>query len=229
MARSRRAILRAAALLAVAFVCIAVAVPAGAADEPVFPLNETQLSALERYRSEPGDKAFAASPGGRFASRSGLASLTAAVRAALETCDEGIRDPRNRCVIVDVNGTMLAPALQYAQIVRIDRTQLNQTIPLTDLNPGVDTWRALRGFEDRRRHKAFAMNLSGAWARAWDAATLAEAAREALAACNRQDRAREAPCFLYGLDDRLAEPGELQLRPDGQVIGLSVPGDGASN
>ncbi|GEM_PF-2944755 len=229
MVLARRAISRAVIVFAVMAAGLAMAAAARAADRPVFDLSEQQLSALERYRSEPGDKAFAASAGGRFASESGLASLTVAVRSALQSCDAGIRDPRNRCIIVDVNGTMLDPALQYAQIFRIDPTQTHQPLPLADLNPGVDTWRALQGYRTKRQHKAFAMNLGGAWARAWDAASPAEAAREALAACNKQERAEDTPCFLYGLDDRMADAGDLQLMPDGTVTGLPAPREEMSN
>jgi len=63
---------------------------AGAAeafDQPVFPLNDAQLKALEEYQTAKGIKAFAAGPEGQFSAQSGFASASIAVREVLKACD----------------------------------------------------------------------------------------------------------------------------------------------
>jgi hypothetical protein len=188
--------------------------PALAFDEPVFPLNADQLEALELYGTARGVKAFAAGPEGQFSAQSGFVSAAVAAREALKACDKGISQRTKRCILIDLNGDPVPLALQHAQMMRIDDEISEGPVSLRDLTFGIDTWRAYQGFAEKGEHKAFALSLKGVWARSWDAASLEEAEKEALEACNRNEAAATAPCFIIARDGVLAPAAELQAKSD---------------
>jgi hypothetical protein len=188
--------------------------PAWSFEPPIFELNEAQLKALETYGSAKGAKAFAVGPEGQFAAEVGYASAMVAVREALKACDREITDQRKRCIIIDLDGQPLPLALQYAQQLRIDDSVAAKPLALRDLAFGVDAWRAYQGYREKDEHKAFALSLKGPWARSWDAASIEEAEKEALDACNRNAPAKQAPCFIMGRDKELVPTAGLVAKPD---------------
>jgi len=197
--------------------CLAVgfgAAPVAAYEPPVFPLNEEQLKAYGTYQNTAGEKAFAAGPGGQFSAQAGFASLTVAVRQALVECDKGIAKPEERCIIIDQNGAMVPLALQFAQASRADAAKLEAPLPLRDLILDTDAWPALEGLAEKPGHKAFAISLRGPWARAWEAGSIEEAEREAIAACDKNERAQAAKCFVFMRDGNHVDPGDLMVAPD---------------
>jgi len=187
---------------------------AAAYESPIFPLNEDQLKAYGAYQSAPGEKAFAAGPAGQFSAQTGYASALAAVRDALAECDKGGGDPQKSCIIIDQNGTMLPLALQFAQQSRADAKKLAQPLPLRDLVLDADAWPALEGMAEKPGHKAFAISLKGPWARSWEAGSIEEAEKEALAACDKNERAKEAKCFVLLRDGMSVDAGTLEIAPD---------------
>jgi hypothetical protein len=187
---------------------------ASAFESPLFPLNEDQLKAYGAYQAAPGEKAFAAGPTGQFSAQTGYASALAAVREALAQCDKAGSDAKNSCIIIDQNGMMLPLALQFAQQSRADAAMLEQPLPLRDLVLDADAWPALQGLADKPGHKAFALSLKGPWARSWEAGTIEEAEKEALAACDKNERAKSAKCFIYARDGANVEAGTLEFTPD---------------
>ncbi len=189
------------------------AVSAEAFEPPLIPLNEEQVKAYGAYQSAPGEKAFAAGPGGRFSAQTGYASGLAAVRAALVECDKG-GDAKAGCIIIDQNGAMLPLALQFAQQARADASKLDQPLPLRDLTLDADAWSALQGLVEKPGHKAFALSLKGPWARSWEAASIEEAEKEALATCDKKERAAAAKCFIYSRDGANVDGGSLEVSPD---------------
>jgi hypothetical protein len=191
---------------------------ASAYEPPLFPLNQDQLKAYGAYQSAPGQKAFAAGSAGQFSAQTGYASALAAVREALAACDKAGSDPKNPCIIIDQNGTMLPLALQFAQLSRADTAKLEQPLPLADLTLDADAWPALEGLAEKPGHKAFAISLKGSWARSWEAATIEEAEKEALAACDKNERARTAKCFVLSRDDARVETDTLEIAPDLSVV-----------
>lgn len=193
--------------------------PAEAFDQPVFPLNDTQLKALEEYQSAKGIKAFAAGPEGQFSAQSGFASASIAVREALKACDKDVAQKAKRCLLLDLDGDPVPVALQYAQTLRIDEGAALEPIPLRDLTLSIDAWRAYQGFGEKGEHKAFALSLKGVWARSWDAATIEEAEKEALEACNRNAPSGSAPCFIIARDRTLIPGEELEAKSDLSVSG----------
>jgi hypothetical protein len=188
--------------------------PAWSFEPPIFRLNDAQLKALESYGSAKGAKAFAAGPEGQFAAEVGYASATVAVREALKACDREIADQRKRCIVIDLNGEPLPLALQYAQQLRVDDSVAAKPLALRDLTFDVDAWRAYQGYMEKDEHKAFALSLKGPWARSWDAASIEEAEKEALDACNRNAPAKQAPCFILGRDKDLVPSAGLVAKPD---------------
>lgn len=190
---------------------------AAAFEPPLFPLNEEQLKAYGAYQSTPGEKAFAAGPAGQFSAQTGYASAVQAVRAALAECDKGGSDAKNPCIIIDQNGIMLPLALQLAQQSRADAAKLEQPLPLRDLKLDADAWAALKGLDEKPGHKAFAMSLKGPWARSWEAGSLEEAEKEALAACDKNERAQSAKCFVYSRDGTVVGADALEVAPDFSV------------
>jgi hypothetical protein len=188
--------------------------PAWSFEPPIFGLNEAQLKALESYGSAKGAKAFAAGPEGQFAAEVGYASATVAVREALKACDREIADQRKRCIVIDLNGEALPLALQYAQQLRVDDSVASKPLALRDLTFDVDAWRAYQGYMEKDEHKAFALSLKGPWARSWDAASIEEAEKEALEACNRNAPAKQAPCFILARDKELVPSAGLVAKPD---------------
>lgn len=192
---------------------------AQASEAPVFPLNEAQVKALEDYAAAPTEKAFAAGPDGQFSGQIGFVSATIAAREALKACDQGVSDSANRCILIDLNGERLPEAVQMAQLLRVDPGLLERPTPVPDLVLGVDAWRAKEGYRDKPEHKAFALSLKGAWARSWEGSSLAEAEKEALASCNRNEAAKTAPCFILMRDGATVPFGELRANPDLSVDG----------
>ena len=193
--------------------------PAEAFDQPVFPLNDTQLKALEEYQTAKGIKAFAAGPEGQFSAQSGFASASIAVREVLKACDKDVAQKAKRCLLLDLDGDPVPVALQYAQMLRIDERAALEPIPLRDLTLSIDAWRAYQGFGEKGEHKAFALSLKGVWARSWDAATIEEAEKEALEACSRNAPSGSAPCFIIARDRTLIPGEELEAKPDLSVSG----------
>jgi hypothetical protein len=193
--------------------------PAEAFDQPVFPLNDTQLKALEEYQTAKGIKAFAAGPEGQFSAQSGFASASIAVREVLKACDKDVAQKAKRCLLLDLDGDPVPVALQYAQMLRIDEGAALEPIPLRDMTLSIDAWRAYQGFGEKGEHKAFALSLKGVWARSWDAATIEEAEKEALEACNRNAPSGSAPCFIIARDRTLIPGEELEAKPDLSVSG----------
>jgi hypothetical protein len=194
------------------------ATPALGFEPPMFPLNDGQLKAYETYLTAPGDKVFAAGPAGQFSAQSGYASATAAVRQALAECDKDAAKPADRCIIIDQNGVMVPLALQLAQQSRSDATVLDKEIALRDLTLDTDAWPALEGLKEKPGHKAFAISLKGPWARSWEASTIEEAETEALAACDKNDRAKTAKCFIIWRDGMRVDPQDLTIQPDISVV-----------
>jgi len=192
---------------------------AWAFDPPAFPLNDAQLKAFEQYETAKRIKAFAAGPEGQYSAQAGLASTIVAAREALKACDKDVPQKAKRCILIDLNGDPVPLALQYAQMMRIDEGQALQPVPLRDLTFGIDAWRAYQGFGEKGEHKAFALSLKGAWARSWDATTPAEAEKEALEACNRNEAAASAPCFIVARDHALIPFEQLKAKPDLSVDG----------
>jgi len=190
------------------------ATSASAFEPPLFPLNEEQLKAYGAYQRAPGQKAFAAGPAGQFSAQTGYASALVAVREALAECDKGASDPKNPCIIIDQNGTMLPVALQFAQQSRADAAKLEQPLPLRDFVLDADAWPALEGLAEKPGHKAFAISLKGPWARSWEAASIEEAEKEALAACDKNERAKTAKCFVLSRDGARVEADTLEIAPD---------------
>jgi hypothetical protein len=194
-------------------------VPAAAFDPPVFPLNDTQLKALEEYQTAKGIKAFAAGPDGQFSAQTGFASASIAAREALKACDKDVAQKAKRCLLIDLDGDPIPLALHYAQMLRIDEGVALEPVPLRDLTFNLDVWRAYQGFGEKGEHKAFALSLKGVWARSWDAATIEEAEKEALEACNRNAPSGSAPCFIIARDRALIPGEELEAKPDLSVSG----------
>jgi hypothetical protein len=193
--------------------------PAFAFDPPAFPLSEAQLKALEQYETAKGIKAFAAGPEGQFSAQSEFTSATIAAREALKACDKDVSQKTKRCVLIDLDGDPVPLALQYAQMMRIDDGLPLEPVPLRDLAFSLDAWRAYQGFAEKGEHKAFALSLKGVWARSWDAASIEEAEKEALEACNRNAPAASAPCFIIARDGALIPFEQLQAKPDLSVSG----------
>lgn len=187
---------------------------ASAFEPPLFPLNEEQLKAYGAYQAARGEKAFAAGPAGQFSAQTGYASAVTAVRAALAECDKGGSDAKNPCIIIDQNGIMLPVALQFAQQSRADASRLEQPFTLRDLVLDADAWAALKGLDERPGHKAFAISLKGPWARSWEAASIEEAEKEALAACDKNERAQTAKCFILARDGVRVDTDTLEIAPD---------------
>ncbi|MBL8908728.1 MAG: hypothetical protein JNM20_18800 [Rhizobiales bacterium] len=206
------------------FVALSLSAGAAAAFEPpLFPLTGDQLKAYGAYRSAPGEKAFAAGPAGQFSAQTGYASAMAAVREALAECDKGGADPKNPCIIIDQNGAMLPLALQLAQQSRADAARLEQPLPLRDLVLDADAWAALKGLDEKPGHKAFAISLKGPWARSWEASTIEEAEKEALAACDQKERAQTARCFVFSRDGANVGADTLEIAPDLSVAPKKQP------
>ena len=206
--------------IALAFTMMSVGCGAVLAFEPpIFPLNEAQLKALEDYEVAKSEKAFAVSPDGRFSAQSGFTSATVAAREALKACDQGVSDETKRCILIDLNGERVSSALQMAQQVRIDPDLLEKPMKIPDLVLDVDAWRAREGFRDKGEHKAFAMSLRGPWARSWEGTTIEEAEKEALDSCNRNEAAKQAPCFILMRDGTMVALDQLQANPDLTVVG----------
>jgi hypothetical protein len=195
-----------------------VSAPALGYEPPIFPLSEGQLKAYEAYLATPGEKAFAAGPTGQFSAQTGYASATAAVRQALAECDKDGVKPAERCIIIDQNGVSVPLALQVAQQSRADDAVLEKDIVLRDLTLDTDAWPALEGLEEKPGHKAFAISLRGPWARSWEASSIEEAEKEALAACDKNERAKEAKCFIFSRDGVRANPQDLTILPDLSVV-----------
>jgi len=189
-------------------------IPASAFEPPIFPLNGDQLKAYGAYQTAPGEKAFAAGPAGQFSAQTGYASALVAVREALAECDKGGSDPKNPCIIIDQNGAMLPLALQLAQQSRADAAKLEQPLPLRDLVLDADAWAALAGLNEKPGHKAFALSLKGPWARSWEAGTIEEAEKEALAACDQKERSQQAKCFVLSRDGARVDTNTLEIAPD---------------
>jgi len=192
---------------------------AHAFEPPVFPLNDSQLKALEEYAVAKTEKAFAAGPEGQFSAQSGFSSATIAVREALKACDEGVSDATKRCILIDLNGTRLTNAMQMAQMLRIDPSLFEKPMKIPDLVLDVDAWRAREGYREKGEHKAFAISLKGPWARSWEGATAEEAEKEALASCNRNEPAQKAPCFILMREDASVPLDQLEAKPDLSVDG----------
>jgi hypothetical protein len=188
--------------------------PASSFEPPAFPLNEAQLKAFDEYGTAKGVKAFAAGPEGQFSAQSGFASPTIATREALRECDRGVAQKTKRCILIDLDGTAVPLALQYAQLMRIDETVADGPIPLRDLTFDVPAWRAHQGFAEKGEHKAFALSLKRVWARSWDAASVEEAEKEALEACSRNAPAASAPCFIVTRDKEDVPFEQLEAKPD---------------
>lgn len=193
--------------------------PASSFEPPAFPLNEAQLKAFDEYGAAKGIKAFAAGPDGAFSAQSGFASPTIASREALRDCDKSASQKTKRCILIDLDGTPVPLALQYAQLMRIDETVAGGPIPLRDLTLDVPAWRAYQGFAEKGEHKAFALSLKRVWARSWDAASVEEAEREALEACSRNAPAASAPCFIVARDEEAVPFEQLEAKPDLSVTG----------
>lgn len=169
---------------------------AQAFEEPVIRLAPAQLDALDRYSAAKGEKAFAAGPDGHFSAQTGYLSATVAAREALKACDKEVSHPSKRCLLIDLNGEPVPPALQYAQLWRIDESSADAPVTLGDLNFDIDAWQAWLGLAGKQDYKALALSLKGPWARSWEASSQEEADREALAECNKKERAAAAPCFI---------------------------------
>lgn len=191
---------------------------ASAFEPPLFPLNDDQLKAYGAYQSAPGEKAFAAGPAGQFSAQTGFASALVAVREALAECDKAGSDAKDSCIIIDQNGAMLPLALQFAQQARADSSRLQQPLPLRDLALDASAWAALQGLAEKPSHKAFALSLKGSWARSWEAGSIEEAEKEALAACDKKERAATAKCFVFSRDGANVEGSSLEIAPDLSVV-----------
>jgi hypothetical protein len=191
-------------------------------EPPLFPLNDAQIKALADYAGAKTEKAFALGPNGKFSAQTGFASASVAVRDALKTCDGGESDPTLRCIIIDLNGSPVPLALQYAQISRADPTQFEKPIPLRDFTLDADAWAADKGLAEKPEHRAFAASLKGPWARSWEAATVEEAEKQALEACNKNDRAKTAPCFILAKDRQRVNASELHALPDLSVAPIKA-------
>jgi len=183
-------------------------------EPPLLPLDDNQIKALADYAGAKTEKAFALGPNGKFSAQTGFASASVAAREALKACDGADAEPEARCIIVDLNGVPVPLALQYAQVSRADPTQFEKPIPLKDFTLDADAWAASRGLDDKPEHRALAASLKGPWARSWEAATVEEAEKQALGACNRNERAKTAPCFILGRDKERINASELQAMPD---------------
>ena len=121
---------------------------------------------------------------------------------------------KTACIIIDQNGAMLPLALQFAQQSRADATKLDQPLPLRDLVLDADAWPALEGLDEKPGHKAFAISLKGPWARSWEAASIEEAEKEALAACDKNERAKTAKCFVLSRDGMRVDAARWRSQPD---------------
>ena len=183
-------------------------------EPPPFPLSEAQLKAYRAYAATAGEKAFAAGSGGQFSAQSGFASAAAAVSKALKACDKDVASDGQRCIIIDLNGTMLPPALELAQQSRADQSMLDKPIALRDLTLDAGAWAALEDLKQKGGHTAFAISLKGSWARSWDASSPDEADSEALAACDKNEKAKTAKCFVVARDGKLLDTGEFTIAPD---------------
>jgi hypothetical protein len=187
---------------------------AAAFEPPLISLDDNQIKALAEYAGAKTEKAFALGPNGKFSAQTGFASASIAVREALKACDGADAEPEARCIIVDLNGMPVPLALQYAQVSRADPTQFEKPIPLKDFTLDADAWAANRGLDEKPEHRALAASLKGPWARSWEAATMEEAEKQALEACNKNERAKTAPCFILGRDKERINASELQALPD---------------
>jgi hypothetical protein len=183
-------------------------------EPPAFPLNDAQFKAFEGYATAKGEKAFAAGPDGQFSAQTGFASATIAAREALKNCDEGVSNKAHRCIIIDINGEAVSHALQIVQMMRLDPEVADKPVALRDLKLDVDTWRAMQGYNEKAEHKAFAMSLKGPWGRSWEANTIEEAEQEALAACDRNEPAAKAPCFIIARDSAVISFDMLEAKSD---------------
>ncbi|MGE3829914.1 MAG: hypothetical protein AB7F76_02870 [Parvibaculaceae bacterium] len=205
--------MRAISTLLFALACFS-AGKAWAFDPPAFPLNDAQFKALEEYAGAKSQKAFAAGPDGQFSAQAGFVSATIAAREALKACDEGVSNKTHRCVIIDINGEPVSQALQIVQMMRLDPELAGKPVALHDLKFDLDTWRAMQGYEEKAEHKAFALSLRGPWGRSWEAGTIEEAEKEALAACDRNEPAAKAPCFIVARDGTPVPVDSLRANPD---------------
>ena len=187
---------------------------AWAFEPPAFPLNDAQFKAFEEYGTARSEKAFAAGPDGQFSAQVGFVSATVASLEALKACDEGVSNKARRCVIIDINGAPVPHAMQIVQMLRLDPALAEKPVALPDLKLDVDTWRAMRGYEEKAQHKAFALSLRGPWGRSWEAGTSEEAEKEALAACDRNEPAVKAPCFVIARDGVVVPFANLRANPD---------------
>lgn len=183
-------------------------------EPPLFPLDDNQIKALAEYAGAKTEKAFALGPNGKFSAQTGFASASVAVREALKACDGAEAEPEARCIIVDLNGLPVPLAMQHAQVSRADPTQFEKPIPLKDFTFDADAWAASRGLDEKPEHRALAASLKGPWARSWEAATVEEAEKQALEACNKNERAKTAPCFILARDKERIDAGTLQALPD---------------
>jgi hypothetical protein len=188
--------------------------PAFAYEPPAFPLTDAQTVALDEYASAKGAKAFAAGPGGQFSAQTGFVSASVAAREALKACDEDIAAPDQRCILIDLNGTPVPYALQLAQTSRADPSRLQKPVDLRDLELDAGTRRAVEDLKSKSAHTAFALSLRGSWARAWEAADAAEARTQALAECNKKERAKIAPCFILSTDGEAFDGGKFDAASD---------------
>ena len=109
---------------------------------------------------------------------------------------------------------MVPLALQFAQQSRADTKKLEAPLALRDLTLDADAWPALDGLGEKPGHKAFAISLKGPWARAWEAGTIEEAENEALAACDKNERAQTAKCFIISRDGERVDMRDLTIAPD---------------
>lgn len=187
---------------------------AWAFEPPLFSLNEAQIKGFAAYAKEKGEKAFAAGPDGQFSAQTGYASATVAAGQALKACDADIDDAAKRCLIIDLNGMPVPPALQLAQASRAEPEALGRPVPLRDFTLDAEAWAALQGFAEKPEHKAFAISLKGSWARSWEAASLEEAEKQALEACNKKERAAAAPCFIIARNGERVDARLLSADPE---------------
>jgi hypothetical protein len=213
--------LRAISTLLLGLACFG-AGAAQAFEPPAFSLNDAQFKALEEYTAAKSEKAFAAGPDGQFSAQSGFVSATVAAREALKACDEGVSNQAHRCVVIDINGEPVPHALQIVQMMRLDPGVAEKPIALRDVKFDIDTWRAMQGYDEKAEHKAFAVSLKGPWGRSWEANTIEEAEKEALAACDRNEPAAKAPCFIIVRDAAAVPLDTLQANPD-LSVGVAKP------
>ena len=213
--------MRAISTLLLGLACLG-AGTAQAFEPPAFPLNDAQFKALEEYAGAKSEKAFAAGPDGQFSAQTGFVSATVAAREALKACNEGVSNKGHRCIIIDINGEPVSYPLQIVQMMQLDPGLAEKPVVLRDLKFDIDTWRAMQGYNEKVEHKAFAVSLKGPWGRSWEANTIEEAEKEALAACDRNEPAAKAPCFIVARDAAAVPFDTLQANPD-LSVGVAKP------